>query len=347
MTSFQLLEWIIPILAVVGFVIGFLITMKQQKIQGLGEVIDTITTKYLDDRKFRYADLTQDLKIPDEVAKQALKELERRDIIYRTKTGYYQLNDPLVFLSEQDMIRAKRLTKGDNIIYGAYQHPFFSHKQLLLVYAIFFATVIFALVCTYIPSANAWIVAILPQPANQIDAGIFLLFIVLIGMIVTDAIDNLISVWSRERFSVIIGENSGISYDISYSDEFSGRIGRGQIRQVDINFSSLQKFANYFMRIPIGDIIINGGKTSAPPAEKAPKKVPAKTTTKAKTTKPAKTTTPKEAKVLGIAFKNMPFPREMFYVIRSLQLRSLGWRQRHARTLMLWRAHGAIPSVSF
>lgn len=345
--TFQDVEWIIPILAAVGFLVGFLIKIKQQKIQGISEVIDTITTKYLDDRKFRYADLTQDLKLPDEVAKQALKELERRDIIYRTKTGYYQLNDPLVFLSEQDMIRAKRLTKGDNIIYGAYQHPFFSHKQLLLVYAIFIGTVIFALVCAFVPSANAWIMGLLPQsptPAQPIDVAIFLLFIVLVGMVITDAMDNLISVWSRERYSVIIGENSGISYDQSYSDEFSGRIGRGQIRQVDINFSTLQKFANYFMRIPVGDIIINKGTET--PAQKAPKSTPAKTT-KAKTTKTTKTTTPKAAKVPGTAFKNMPFPREMFYVIRSLQLRSLGWRQRHARTLMLWRAHGAIPSINF
>jgi hypothetical protein len=28
-------------------------------------------------------------------------------------------------------------------------------------------------------------------------------------------------------------------------------------------------------------------------------------------------------------------------------LKSLGWRKRHARTLMLWRARGAIPSVRF
>ena len=345
--TFGQYEWIIPILAVVGFVIGFLITIKQQKIQGLSEVIDTITTKYLDARKFKFADITQDLRLPDEVAKQALKELERRDIVYRSKAGYFQLNDPLVFLSEQDMIRAKRLTKGDNIIYGAYQHPFFSHRQLLFVYAIFFATIIFALVCAFVPSANAWIVGLLPSPAGQVDVLIFLLFIILVGMITTAAIDNLISVWSRERFSVIIGENSGISFDTSYSDEFSGRIGRGVIKKVDINFSPLQKFANYFMRIPIGDIIINSGKADIP-EEIAPKPPAAKAkTTKTKTTKAAKTKATTTAKAPGITFKNMPFPREMFYVIRSLQLRSLGWRQRHARTLMLWRSHGAIPSVSF
>jgi len=203
--TFQQWEWIIPVLAVIGFVVGFLITIKQQKIQGIKEVIDTITTKFLDERKFKFAELAKDLKLPDEVAKQALNELERRDVLYRSKEGYYALNDPLVFLSEKDMIRAKRLTKGDNIVYGAYQHPFFSHKELIIVYFIFICTLIFGAICIFVPAANAWITGLLPAGSGPADVAIFLLFLVLIGMVTTDAIENLISIWSRERFSVIIG----------------------------------------------------------------------------------------------------------------------------------------------
>jgi hypothetical protein len=335
--TFHHLEWIIPVLAVIGFILGFLITIKQQKITGIKEVIDTITTKYLDERKFKFAELSKDMKLPDEVTKQALRELERRDVLYRSKEGYYSLNDPLVFLSEKDMIRAERLTKGDNLIYGAYQHPFFSHKELIVVYFIFIFTLIFGAVCIAVPAAYDWIKGLLPGTPGLADVAIFLLFLILIGMVTTDSMENLISIWSRERFSVIIGEYSGISYDTSYSDEFSGRIGRGVIRRVDLTMTPLQKFMNYFMRVPIGDIIINSGKAQDLPQgqEPTPKK-----------TKTGKEPAPKKESP-GIIFKNMPFPREMFYVLRSIQLKSLGWRKRHARTLMLWRAKGAIPSVGF
>lgn len=339
--TFQQWEWIIPVSAVIGFVLGLLITIKAQKITGIKEVIDVITTKYLDERKFKFAELTKDLKLPDEVTKQALRELERRDVLYRSKEGYYALNDPLVFLSEKDMIRAKRLTKGDNIVYGAYQHPFFSHKEFLVVYFIFIGTLIFSAVVASVQSARDWMETVikgwLGSGAGMGDVAIFLLFLVLIGMVTTDSMENLVSIWSREAFSVIVGEYSGISYDTSYSDEFSGRIGRGVIRRVDLTMTTLQKFMNYFMRVPIGDIIINSGKTQELPQgqEPTPKK-----------TKTGKEPAPKK-EAPGYIFKNMPFPREMFYILRSIQLKSLGWRKRHARTLMLWRARGAIPSIGF
>jgi len=307
-------EWIIPVLSIIGFVVGILVTWRQYKIPGIGDVIDAITTYYLDEQKFTFQKISADLKLPDPVVKHALKELERRDVIYRTKSGWFAMNDPLIFLSEKDMIRAKRLTKGDNLIYGAYQNPFFSHSELLLVYGIFIGTIIFGLVCGFIEPARTWLLSMLGT-ANIIDGAIFLLFIIMVGMITTDALENLISIWSRERYSVIIGEMSGISYDTSYSDEYSGRIGRGMIRRADLQITPIQKFMNYFMRVPIGDIRICcvAKKDGGPEVE----------------------------------FKNLPFPREMFYVIRSIQLKSLGWRKRHARTLMLWRARGAIPSIGF
>ena len=320
-------EWLIPVLALVGFVIGFLITMRQQKIPGISDVIDTITTKYLDERGFRLADLTKETQLPDPVVKRAIKELERNDIIFRKKSGWFQLNDPLIFLSEKDMIRSSRLTKDDNLVYGGYQHPFFSHVELIAVYGIFIGAVIFAAICFFVDSAKLWLMGALGlDPMTQtLELGIFLLFIMMLAMMTTDAIENLISIWSRERYSVIIGEMSGISFDTSYSDEYSGRIGRGTIRNVDLQITPIQKFMNYFLRVPIGDIYICCvSKKQAEAVSKDPK-LPTGT----------------------VAFKNMPFPREMFFIIRSIQLRSLGWRKRHARTLMLWRARGAIPSIRF
>ena len=38
-----------------------------------------------------------------------------------------------------------------------------------------------------------------------------------------------------------------------------------------------------------------------------------------------------------IVFRSVPYPRELYYVLRSIQLGSLQWRKKHARTLALWR----------
>ncbi|NVM55867.1 MAG: hypothetical protein HWN66_19360 [Candidatus Helarchaeota archaeon] len=312
------LEWLVPVLALIGFAIGFLITWRRAKVAGVSEVIDTISMKYLDERRFQFKDIVKETKLPDPVVKRAMKELEKSEIIYRTsRTGWFALNDPLIFLSEKDRIRASRLTKDDNLVYGGYQHPFFSHVELLAVYGIFFGAIIFALVVGLVQPARDWLMVVLGLDplVHYVDLTIFLLFIVLLGLLTTDAIENLISIWARERYSVVIGERSGIAYDNSYSDEYSGRIGRGRIRKVDLEISTAQKFLNYFMRVPIGDIHI--------------------------------CCVAKEQGGPWIDFKNMPFPREMFFVIRSIQLKSLGWRKRHARTLMLWRARGAIPSIGF
>ncbi len=320
------LEWLVPLIALIGFVIGFLITFRQQKVPGIGDVIDTITTKYLDERGFRLADLKNETGLPDPVIQRVVKALENEDIIYRKKTGWFQLNDPLIFLSEKDMIRASRLTKDDNLLYGGYQNPFFSHVELLVVYGIFIGAVVFAAICFFIDSAKQWLWTALYGllPVNDLELGIFLLFLIMIGMIATDAIENLIQIWGRERFSVVIAEHSGIAFDASYSDEFSGRIGRGRIRKVDLQIRPIQKFLNYFMRVPIGDVRI----CCASQEELG------------QTIKPVE-------KGGWVTFKNLPFPREIFFILRSLQLKSLGWRKQHARTLMLWRAKGAIPSIRF
>ncbi|MFX1297106.1 MAG: hypothetical protein ACFFD2_19915 [Promethearchaeota archaeon] len=318
-------EWLIPVLALVGFIIGFLITMKQRKVPGVSDVIDTIVMKYLDERGFRLVDITKETALPDPIVKRALKELERNDIIFRKKSGWFQLNDPLLFLSGKDMIRASRLTKDDNLVYGGYQHPFFSHTELIAVYGIFIGTIIFGAICFFVESARVWLANLLGlSTTDYLQIGIFLLFLIMLSLMVTDAFENLISIWSRERYSVVIGERSGISFDTSYSDEYSGRIGRGRIRRVDLQITGMQKFMNYFLRIPIGDIYICCIPKAELPADQQ-----------------------KKDKNGTVVFKNMPFPREMFFIIRSIQLKSLGWRKRHARTLMLWRSRGAIPSVRF
>jgi len=123
-----------------------------------------------------------------------------------------------------------------------------------------------------------------------------------------DFVDNVIKAWAREKFSVVVGALSGISYDLSLADELSGRIRRGQIEDVDLELSLLQKLINYFKRVPVGDVIVKVRGQKEP-----------------------------------VRFRNMPFPRELFYVIRSVQLGSIGWRKKYARVLMLWRAKTVVP----
>lgn len=312
------LEWIIPVLALVGFVIGYVISIRTESVKGVVEVIDTITKTYLDETGFRFKKIVEATGLPEPTVKRAMKHLEKNDVIYRkSKAGWFALNDPLVFLSEKDIIRSSRLTKDDNLVYGGYQNPFFSHVELISIYGIFVGSLIFAAIGWFLEPAKIWLKDVIGGNlvVTDIELGIFLMFVMLLGLVTTDSVENLVSIWSRERFSVIIGERSGIAYDTSYSDEYSGRIGRGLIRKVDIQISFVQKFMNRFMRVPIGDIRI----CCVSKAQGGP----------------------------WAEFKNMPFPREMFFVIRSVQLKSLGWRKRHARTLMLWRAKGAIPSIRF
>ncbi|MFX0162162.1 MAG: hypothetical protein ACFE68_02320, partial [Candidatus Hodarchaeota archaeon] len=125
----------------------------------------------------------------------------------------------------------------------------------------------------------------------------------MMSVILVDALDNVIKAYAREKYSVIVGQMSGISFDRSYSDELSGRVMRGEIKDIDLEIRPLLKILNYFLRVPRGDIKVKIGKG---------KKV--------------------------IIFTYMPFSREMFYVLRSLQLASLAWRKKHAKMLLMWRS---------
>lgn len=274
------------------------------------QVIDVIVEHFIDERNFTAANLMKHLDMKKEKIRAILNKLVQDKILIKGSGGRYKLHDPLVFLTEKDYNRAIRLTRDDDILYGAYQNPYFLHIYLLGIYLLFIADLLFVAITYFdlVPGIRASIVAFLPDGDTLLP--VFLLFLVAVGIIIVDALDNLVRAWSRERYSVIIGKLSGISYDRSLADELSGRIPRGKISNVDIRLTPIQKLANYFADPPIGDLVIKVKGLKKP-----------------------------------IIFKNMPYPREMFFVIRSIMLGSLGWRKRHARTLMLWRAKGMMPSI--
>jgi len=306
----MLVEYLIPII-IIMFAVFVIIGWKIASVgSNLEKVIDVIVEHFIDERRFTIAKLKEYSDLPEPVIEKQLKKLVNKGILTTSKGGWYRLKDPLVFLTEKDYIRALRITRDDNILYGAYQHPYFLHIYFLGIYGLFLAIVAFTLVVYFnlLPDVRTYLISVLPGGENTLP--VFLIFLVAFGIVFVDALDNLIKGWAKERYSVIVGELSGISYDQSLSDELSGRISRGHIAGVDIQISPLQKLFNYFGDYPIGDIVIKVKRRKEP-----------------------------------ITFKNMPYPREMFFVIRTLMLGSLGWRKRHARTLMLWRAKGLVPSI--
>ncbi|RLG72259.1 MAG: hypothetical protein DRO23_10705 [Thermoprotei archaeon] len=274
----------------------------------LQKVIDAIVSHYLDERRFHINKIAEITGLSSNKVERILKKLETRGIV-RGKGKMYQLVDPLVFLTPIDLERARRITKDDNILYGAYQNPYLPRLYFLTMYLIFAAVIVFVVLVFFnvFPGLTSWVQNILPE---GVSVNAFLLFMIGMGIIFVDALDNIIKAWAREKYSVVVGEKSGISYDRSLADELSGKIRRGMIEDVDLQFSLLQKILNYFIRVPVGDVIVKVKGQREP-----------------------------------VVFKNMPYPRELFYVIRSIQLGSLGWRKRHARTLMMWRARAMVPAA--
>jgi DNA-binding MarR family transcriptional regulator len=274
----------------------------------LEKVIDAIVSNFLDERKFHINSIVEITGLSKNKVEAILKRLEARGIV-RKRGNMYQLVDPLVFLTPIDMERARRITKDDNILYGAYQNPYLPRLYFLAMYLIFAADIAFVISVFFniFPGLTNWVLKILPE---GVSVNAFLLFTLGMGIIFVDALDNIIKSWAREKYSVVVGEKSGISYDKSLADELSGKIRRGAIADVDLQFSLLQKILNYFIRVPVGDVIVRVKGEEKP-----------------------------------VVFKNMPYPRELFYVIRSIQLGSLGWRKRYARTLMMWRARAMVPAT--
>ena len=296
----------LAIAMIVGFVISWYLINRPDEI--FERILKHLIEKYLDERYFTVKRLAEELNITEETLKKYLKKMEvYRIVTFVPEKNSYALVDPLVFLTPRDYARALRITKDDNIIYGAYQAPYRTNPIYIGVQLVILFTPIILFVIHIFNLANLEPYFSFLKPLG-IDLTIFLLFLIAIGMILADAFNNLYKAYMRERYSVVVGAKSGISYDVSYADEFSGRIRRGEIQSVDLDMNFWQKLHNYFGEIPIGNIRIRvrGGRE--------------------------------------VVFRSMPFPRELFYVIRSIQLGNLAWRKRNARVISMWKA-GVVPII--
>ncbi len=294
-----------------SIIVAFLITLKwlNKGMNPLYErVLNHLIRKYLDERYFTVHKLADELNITEDTLRRILKTLEARRIVaFIPHKKQYALLDPLVFLTPKDYARALRITKDDNILYGAYEAPYRVDILYILIQLIFILVPLlafFAQVLNMI-DLSPYLTRIFPNARPEV----ILLFFLGMGIILADAVNNVIKGYTREKMSVVVGALSGISYDKHFADELSGRLPRKDLKSVDIRLSLLQKIHNYFGEIPVGDIIVEyrGGK------------------------KPE-------------VFRSMPFPRELFYVIRSIMLGHLEWRKRHAETISKWKA-GSLPTV--
>jgi len=299
---------ILVLIAVAAFLVGFfgylLATRGRRSFPE--EILDAIIDNFLT-RSFTAGELAKVLGMPREEVERALKRLARGGLLSKSRNRY-RLIVPLFFLSHRQYQKALRLTANDEILYGGAQQPFLSNLALLLIYALIPASLIFSIIVLLgvFPQLNL----ALADLFGYLDVRVFLLFTVVASIVVVDAAENLVKSWAQERFSVVVGAQSGIYYDERYATELSGRIPRGKIREVSYRVNLLQKLLNLFAEIPHGDIIVKVKGRKNP-----------------------------------VVFRNMPFPRELFYVIRRVQLKGLGWRKRHARTLMMWRTRSMIPAA--
>ncbi len=295
-------ELIYYVVSLIGGIIagGLFYLSKRKRDPILAKVIEHLTNYYLDEKFFSLKKISEELGLPQQVVEKALVRLEKAGVVLRTSKGY-SLVDPLVFLTPKDYERALRLTKGDNIIYGAYQLFYTSHPLVAIIMWLLILAPLAIFIAVLL--GVDYVIELLTRiSGGRIDPLVLSLLFIGVGIILYDLIDNVVKAWNRGKYSVVVGFYSGILYDLHPADELSGRIRRGSIARIDIDMSPIQKINNFFGSTPVGDVRIwlHG------------KKEP-------------------------IVFRSMPYPRELFLVIRSVQLGNLAWRKRHARELALWR----------
>jgi len=296
------------ITAIGGAIAGILYyVFKKRRDPVLVNVLEYLTRYHLDERVFSIDKVAEGTQLPKEVVERAIVRLEKAGIVVKTKRGY-ELVDPLVFLTPRDYEKALRLTKGDNIIYGAYQMPYVTDiKYIALQIVLLIGAFIFVLATLFVPVVSDFV-----RTKTGVEPPVvFSLFVFAIAVILIDVIDNLEKFWIRERYSVVVGMYSGILYDMKVPDELSGRIPRGGIVRADVDMNWRHKIKNLFGETPIGDVKVWVRNREEP-----------------------------------IVFRSMPYPRELFMVIRALQLGSLEWRKKYARELALWRGrvYPFVPS---
>jgi len=289
---------------IVGGIIGFLMHRRTDTL--LAKIVDHIMTKYIDERMFRAESIAKELGIDEEIVRKKLSILEEYGLVHHDPKRGYILADPLVFLTPRDYLKALRITANDNILYGGYQYYYLANPVYFIIQVgILVSAFIFVLMTIFnVYGLKETLRSILP---TEVSPETFSLFTLAIAIIFVDALNNLIKVLAREKYSVVVGAKSGISYNRKIGDEFGGNIPRYAIKNIDYDVPLWYKIYNLFGSIPVGNIKVYTSEKKEP-----------------------------------VVFKAMPFPRELYNIIKSVKLGALQWRKRYARTIALWRT-GVFP----
>ncbi len=312
----------------------------------------------------------------------------RRGILAETNKGRYRIYNVLNMLTEKHYVEARSVTRNDAILYGAYQvRHITSLRAVFIEYLPIFLGFILGVIVprlSYVYPNSVFSNIIERLNPRGAPLPLRSLFVLSLGVLFKDVIDNAVKAYYREKYRVVIGLKSGIRYDLTYDDRLSGNIRRRLIgkSQVDLEQSMIQRMFSRFSSVPVGNIKIRMPAKDAIRAENPGlidetistavdcmkdlgiKSLGETDEEKIKNAKAIiecakrKSRKAKELSVKDIIeifeerpryiirrFVNMPYPNEMYKAIKTLQLGHIHRRMRNADKILM-RKGGAVASVN-
>jgi hypothetical protein len=196
---------------------------------------------------------------------------------------------------------------------------------------------------------------------NILSIELFYLFVGAFAFVVFEAILRFIRTFGEQIYTVVVGEKGGIIFVEHLGGGFTGRISRGQIRDVRVEITPFQRLYSFFAPVPVGNVIVaytgpkeelelreeeEERKKKLKEEKKIRKKAEKEEKIKAKTTFAKPVVKYRYRGYNHVVFQYMPYPNLLAGIIRGVMLRSLGWRLRHAERIAMWRvARGGGAAV--
>ena len=331
---------------VIFFIIGYL--RYSDVTPDIAEIIKEIYSKFTG-RPFSKAELLKEF--PSEQApkvEKALKLMEKYDLVLKRRDGRYEFKEGFLFMSEEKYDEAKRVLVGDKILYGSYQHLILARPWLILipVSVVILSAIFFVMAYFDIFGINTIITAHL---VDNLSVDLFYLFVAAMTFVVFEAILRFIRTFGEQIYTVVVGEKGGIIFVEHLGGGFTGRISRGQIRDVRVEITPFQRFYSFFAPVPVGNVIVKytGPKEELEikeeEEEEEKEEEEKKKRKRAEKVLRSKTSFAKPVvkyRLKGynhVVFQYMPYPNLLAGIIKGVMLRSLGWRLKHAERIAMWR----------
>jgi len=346
----------LAILSVIGFIMFFVVGYFRYG--GVSkEVADIIReiVKHFSGRPFSVNEAARELDVDKKILEKALKVMEEYDLVTQRRDKKYEFKEGFLFMSKEKYEEAKRVLVGDKILYGSYQHFVLARPWLLILPV---SILILAGIFLYLAYTNAFGIDsyIRQKLSADVSVDLFYLFVAAYAVVVAEAVLRFIRTFGEQIYTVVVGEKGGIIFVEHIGGGFTGRISRGQIRDVRVKITPFQRFYSFFAPVPVGnvEIIYTGPKEELEIKEEMmeeEKEEKKKTKGERKERKPKATFTKpvvpvRKGRFNHLTFYYMPYPNLLAGIIRGVMLRNLGWRIRHAERIAMWRiARGGGAAV--